>query len=468
MNRRYTSRSKHIDFILLDILIVEISFFMAYKLRLGNAGDIVGNYVLMNVLVLLIHISVAFFMECYSGILRRGYFKELKSVFLHNFELFAIVTFVLFLLKQSSDYSRLMFILFFGINTILMYITRCLRKRFLQRGKKDGYNISHMLIAAYKEQIPEIIETLFIHNCGDLCIDGVVLLDELGDNCERTINGIRVVANRGNFLEYVKCNVIDEVLLCCNEKDKKLFTEKLLSMGVIVHISLDVFLADMPNPVIETINKYAVVTTSINQITFKQRVIKRTMDICGACIGLAITVILFIIFAPIIFIQSPGPIFFTQNRVGKNGRIFKIYKFRSMYMDAEERKKELLCQNKMQGLMFKMENDPRIIPVGRFMRKTSIDEFPQFLNVLKGDMSLVGTRPPTVDEYMQYDFHHKSRLAIKPGLTGMWQVSGRSNITDFEEVVRLDNEYIMNFSLSLDVKILWRTVFVVLGQKGSE
>ena len=121
----------------------------------------------------------------------------------------------------------------------------------------------------------------------------------------------------------------------------------------------------------------------------------------------------------------------------------------------------------MQGLMFKMDNDPRITPIGKFIRKTSIDEFPQFWNILKGDMSLVGTRPPTMDEYKQYDMHHLSRLAIKPGLTGMWQVSGRSDITDFEEVVKLDNEYIRNFSLWLDAKIIIKTFGTVLGMKGS-
>ena len=155
-------------------------------------------------------------------------------------------------------------------------------------------------------------------------------------------------------------------------------------------------------------------------------------------------------------------------RVGKNGRKFRIYKFRSMYMDAEERKKELMKENKMNGLMFKMDDDPRIIPIGKFIRKYSIDEFPQFWNVLKGDMSLVGTRPPTVDEYEQYDLHHKVRLSIKPGLTGMWQVSGRSDITDFEDVVALDTQYISNWSLGLDVMILFKTVGVVLSGKGSK
>ena len=166
--------------------------------------------------------------------------------------------------------------------------------------------------------------------------------------------------------------------------------------------------------------------------------------------------------------QSPGPIFFTQTRVGKNGRPFKIYKFRSMYTDAEERKKELMEQNQMQGLMFKMEDDPRIFPIGKIMRKFSIDELPQFWNVLKGEMSLVGTRPPTMDEFEQYEAHHRARLGNKPGLTGMWQVSGRSKITDFEEVVGLDTYYISNWNLALDVRILLKTVKVVLLGRGAE
>lgn len=204
--------------------------------------------------------------------------------------------------------------------------------------------------------------------------------------------------------------------------------------------------------------------------------LKRIMDICGGLAGCILTGIIFLFVAPAIYIKSPGPIFFSQYRVGKNGRKFKIYKFRSMYMDAEERKKELMKQNRVSdGLMFKMENDPRVIGsekgpgkgIGNFIRKTSLDEFPQFFNVLKGDMSLVGTRPPTVDEWEKYELHHRARLAIKPGLTGMWQVSGRSEITDFEEVVKLDTKYISEWSFMLDIKILFKTVLIVLGQKGS-
>ena len=157
-----------------------------------------------------------------------------------------------------------------------------------------------------------------------------------------------------------------------------------------------------------------------------------------------------------------------------------MYKFRSMYMDAEERKAALMAQNKIgDGMMFKMDDDPRIIGsekkdkkgrpagIGNFIRRTSLDEFPQFINVLKGDMSLVGTRPPTMDEWQKYDMSHRVRMSIKPGITGMWQVSGRSSITDFNEVVRLDREYIENWRLSLDIKILLKTVWVVIMRSGA-
>ena len=177
------------------------------------------------------------------------------------------------------------------------------------------------------------------------------------------------------------------------------------------------------------------------------------MDIVGGLIGSLITLILTIPVGLAIFLSDPGPIFFSQERVGRNGRKFKLYKFRSMYPDAEEKKEELRKMNMVEdGMMFKVENDPRIIGnkvlpygtvkkgIGAFIRERSIDEFPQFFNVLKGDMSLVGTRPPTVDEYEKYRLHHRARLAIKPGITGLWQISGRSKITDFEKVVELDKQ----------------------------
>ena len=192
------------------------------------------------------------------------------------------------------------------------------------------------------------------------------------------------------------------------------------------------------------------------------------------------TLIIMIFVGPAIYIASPGPIFFSQERVGRNGRKFKMYKFRSMYMDAEERKKELMAQNKVgDGMMFKMDFDPRIIGnkvlpngkkktgIGQFIRKTSLDEFPQFFNILVGDMSLVGTRPPTLDEWEKYEPHHRARMSFRPGLTGLWQVSGRSNITDFEEVVKLDTQYIGEWSVKNDLRIIFKTVVSIMQSDGA-
>jgi exopolysaccharide biosynthesis polyprenyl glycosylphosphotransferase len=190
------------------------------------------------------------------------------------------------------------------------------------------------------------------------------------------------------------------------------------------------------------------------------------MDIIGSLVGIALTLVVGIFLVPAIRLESKGPAIFKQKRVGRNGRYFYMYKFRSMYCDAEQKKAELSDQNEMDGLMFKLENDPRVTKVGRFIRRTSLDEFPQFFNVLKGDMSLVGTRPPTLDEFAQYKSYHKRRLSAKPGITGLWQVSGRNDIRNFEDVVRLDLEYIDNWSIGLDIKILLKTVGAVFTHTG--
>ena len=219
---------------------------------------------------------------------------------------------------------------------------------------------------------------------------------------------------------------------------------------------------------VEEFAGFTVLSSSIAMVSGWQLFVKRLFDIVGGIVGCVITLLAFIIVGPIICTKSPGPILFKQERVGKNGKTFNIYKFRSMYTDAEERKKELMAQNEVKGLMFKMDDDPRIIKgIGHFIRNYSIDELPQFWNILIGDMSLVGTRPPTVDEWNKYELHHRKRLAIKPGLTGMWQISGRSNIVDFEKVVELDSKYISEWSLLLDIKIILKTVKVVLCKEGS-
>ncbi|MGJ7009967.1 sugar transferase, partial [Ohessyouella blattaphilus] len=221
------------------------------------------------------------------------------------------------------------------------------------------------------------------------------------------------------------------------------------------------------NPQVNTLGDLPIISGCIKPVSDSEMFVKRAMDIGGGLVGVVIMAMFFAIFAPIIYLQSPGPIFFKQKRVGRNGRPFNVYKFRSMYPDAEERKKELMAKNTMKGPMFKLDKDPRIIPIGHFLRKSSIDEFPQFINVLKGDMSMVGTRPPTMEEYEQYLPHHRQRLAMRPGITGLWQVSGRSDIKDFDEVVALDTKYIANWNIWLDIRIIWKTIQVVFNGKGA-
>ena len=466
MKNKVTSRSKHLDFIILDLICIELSFWLAYYIRLGHDNTVTpSDYSLMNTMVMLIHLSIIFISEGYSGIMKRNYFKELRKVVIHNVELLGCILFILFFAKQSSVYSRILFALFVAINTFTMYLVRCLRKKYLIKNKSNVKGKALMLAVTDKANAKALVSDLQNIGYSTYILNGLVIIDE--DMIGQDIDGVNVVADVESMYEYVKSNVVDEVFIEYSGDEISTITNRFLAMGVAVHVSINNMLPGAPNATIENISKHTVITTSINLMSFKQKVVKRMIDIIASIFGLIVTAILFVIFAPIIYIQSPGSIFFKQTRVGKNGRLFKIYKFRSMYMDAEERKKELMEKNKMSGLMFKMDDDPRVTPIGRFIRKTSIDEFPQFINIFKGDMSLVGTRPPTVDEYDRYDQHHKSRLAIKPGLTGMWQVSGRSEITDFEEVVRLDNEYIMNFSIGLDIKIILKTVVAVLKRKGS-
>lgn len=194
-------------------------------------------------------------------------------------------------------------------------------------------------------------------------------------------------------------------------------------------------------------------------------IFKRAIDILGAFFGLTITAILFMPIAIAIYIDDPGPIFYSQVRCGHRGRTFRIWKFRSMVANADALKH--LVSNEAQGLVFKNKNDPRITRVGALLRKTSLDEFPQFWNVLTGDMSLVGTRPPTVDEVMQYAAHHWQRLEVKPGITGEWQVRGRSSITDFEEIVAMDRHYQTSWSVLYDLRLIVETVITVLHRKGA-
>jgi len=208
---------------------------------------------------------------------------------------------------------------------------------------------------------------------------------------------------------------------------------------------------------------YRNIATSNRSKTYE--LTKRSLDIFGSIVGLILFIPLFLLIIILIKIEEPkGSIFFSQTRVGKDGKEFEMYKFRSMVIGAEQKLEKLLKHNEINGAMFKMKNDPRITRVGKLIRKTSIDELPQLWNVLKGDMSLVGPRPPLLREVAEYNMYHKQRLLVIPGCTGLWQVSGRNKL-NFEEMVQLDLAYIKNKNIILDLKIIFKTFLLLLGSK---
>lgn len=458
---------KHADFIVLDMICLQLAYVLAYAIS-GYGFNPYGIIIYRNMAVFLelADLIVIFAYGTMKSVLKRGYYRDFVVTVKHSIMIGALAILYLFLLQQGQAFSRLTLILTVVIYLVLTYVVRELWKKLLRKQMADGGE-RKLLIITSEDVAEQVVSNMQENNYARYSIAGVVVID--ADWTGRTINGIPVVANEENAAMYVCQEWIDEVLIVISEvlPYPSELIEKLTETGVTVHLNL----AKITNVTgkkqfVEKVGNYTVLTTSINYASTKQLMLKRLMDIAGGLVGCILTGIICIFVGPAIYIASPGPIFFAQERVGKNGKKFKMYKFRSMYMDAEERKAELMKDNKLgDGKMFKLDFDPRVIGnkilpdgthktgIGDFIRRTSLDEFPQFFNVLKGDMSIIGTRPPTVDEWELYEPHHRARMSFRPGLTGMWQVSGRSNITDFEEVVKLDTQYISEWSLRLERRL---------------
>ena len=476
---------KHLDFIVRDLLTLQISFMLSYVLRHGMQNPYaIPVYANMIMFLTLCDLVIIFFTEPFRNILKRGYYREMEAIVQQALFLEAFAVFFLFASKSGEDYSRMSMFLLGLLYIPLSYVIRIIRKFVLKKNRREGDR--SLLIVTSLEEAEKALASIRLNNYGIYRLAGLVLLED--DTTVSEISGVKVVANLSTAADFAQKQWVDEVLILLPDGSSEaaatvpqVLINDFVEMGITVHLSLNQVLhSPGRTQIVEKVGDYTVLTTSMNYATTRQAILKRTMDILGGLVGCLITAVLFLFVAPAIYISSPGPIFFAQERIGKNGRRFKMYKFRSMYLDAEERKKELLAQNKINGgLMFKLDFDPRIIGnkilpdgtrktgVGQFIRSTSIDEFPQFFNVLKGDMSLVGTRPPLVSEFDAYQLHHRARMAVKPGITGLWQISGRSEITDFEEVVRLDTQYISNWSMGLDMRILLQTIVTVLKRKGS-
>ena len=470
---------KHWDFILLDILCLHLAFVLAGVMLRGFVspyGTPGGRY--QAAVLAVCQLAVMPFAAGYFAIVRRSVWEEVWTVVKFIVATMALVLVYLFAVQATVQVSRLQVGLTAALFVVLDVALRQGNKRRIFASHKAD-NKKTLVLVTSAAQVRSAIEKLTNKNTVQYFKLSEIVLMDGGEVAEFADLGLPIYPLDDHAVQNICHMHVDEVFVL--QSDDILypaaFIHQLMEMGITVNYT-NSFLAEFAE--IHRLGMFDVLTTAINFAPAAQLAVKRLLDILGGAVGCLFTGLIFLFVAPAIYRQSPGPIFFSQPRVGQNGKIFKMYKFRSMYMDAEERKAELMARNKIaDGMMFKMDDDPRIIGsekkdkngkprgIGNFIRNTSLDEFPQFFNVLKGDMSLVGTRPPTRDEWEKYDLRHRVRMSARPGITGMWQVSGRSDITDFEEVVALDKYYIEHWSLGLDVQILLKTVLAVLRHQGA-
>lgn len=463
MNKSFDHYLKKFGILALDIGCILIALSLAYFVYPLNTMPM-SNYL---IILLLLALGYNFVNSQNRNLFARGYLIELKEVIVYNIYLLCGLVLIAFFWKKLETTSRLLTSYYFCFNIVIMYLSRVLVKVLLRRMYNDDPKKTKGILIVVEKGQEALLDTFrsgLTYN-----IIGTLIVDQ--DQVTGTVDGNEISCTLDKLVNTVVTYQIDDVVFKLPGQGQKALFELITDfedMGANCHYALDVPTGARGNATMEMFGEMFMATYTLRTQSTWQLVMKRVMDICGAVVGLILCGIISIFLIPAIKLDSPGPAIFSQIRIGKNGRRFKFYKFRSMYIDAEERKKELMKNNEMDGLMFKMEDDPRITKVGKFIRKTSLDEFPQFWNVLIGDMSLVGTRPPTEDEFNKYNGHYKRRLMMTPGITGLWQVSGRSSITDFDEVVKLDLEYIDNWSLLGDIKILFKTVISVIKRDGAE
>ena len=425
--KKYSGWLKHADFLILDIIVLQLSFYVAYCIRHG-IGNMYADqlYAGMAIVLLLIDIVIGIIFENLHNVMKRGFWIEAIQTSKQVLEVFALFAIYLVTVQSAEQFSRTVLYLTMVFYWILGYVGRTLWKTYLKHHSRYASKRS-LIIVTKADRLPILTEQLQGETYAAYQILGITVVD--ADMMGQQIGKYTVIANADSIIEYTRTGWVDEIYIDLEPGDTSAepLIRQFLEMGIVTHMRLSDALTESGRKIImEKLGDMPVITATMNYASPGQLFMKRCLDITGGLIGCILTGILCIFLAPAIYIQSPGPIFFSQIRVGKNGKQFRLYKFRSMYM-----------------------------------------EFPQFFNVLKGDISLVGTRPPLVSEVEQYELRHCTRLAMKPGITGMWQISGRSSITDFDEVVKLDREYIENWNFGKDLKILWKTVGAVLKKDGA-
>lgn len=464
MNRGALTDLRHIIFDVIGNFLAYLITRVIFTGLIGRHDISLENTFMASCLFVVIYILIGKDVKLYNTTTFYYPDRVIRSVFMGSFVAAAAVFTVFYLTGRASTNRgfyvtyTITAVLILSISSFLSFTLNrrnTLRMRTLMIGTKESFEKFNRYIQ----------KTNVLHHPM-----GYVLLRRNSGGVDHDWRQYLGCVESGDLDQILRDHIVDQVYIMQEPGSAhlvRLCTDTCMELGVVTRLVHPETNNDSA-AYISSVGTYPVITYHINDLNTCAQAVKRVMDICGALVGIVLSLPILIVAAVAIKMDSEGPVFFKQTRVGLNGRRFQIYKLRTMTTDAEFRKAELMAFNEIQGgLMFKIQGDPRITRVGEVLRRTSIDEIPQFFNVLNGSMSLVGTRPPTEDEVRQYENSHWRRLRIKPGITGMWQCSGRSQIHSFDEIVELDTKYIENWSIWSDIRLILKTVAVVLKRKGA-
>jgi exopolysaccharide biosynthesis polyprenyl glycosylphosphotransferase len=449
-----------------DLCIVLVTFFLGILLRnnLTHFYDEIGIYfVLLPTLLITWGVLLYYFGMYYS--FRTKQISDVLFIIIETtfvgigfFGSFLFITKIVSISRLQIGYSFLLAAFFISIEKIFLI-------KYFRYQRKKGINTRNILIVGTGKRAQDFIN--LINKNAEWGIKAIGLVDDDTSRVSAgTMYGYKILGTLDDIPNIIHNHVVDEVLFVVPRswlnKIEKIISYVCEVEGIKVSVAIDLFEHRLSKAKYSYLDTLPLLTFDRAPDELIQLLIKRLFDLFSSIIAIILLSPVFLIAAIIIKVSSKGPIFFRQQRCSLNGRSFTLYKFRTMVVDAESKLKELLALNEMQGPVFKMKNDPRLTKVGKFLRKFSIDELPQFWNVFRGDMSLVGPRPPLPAEVDKYEPWQRRRLSMRPGITCLWQARGRNKINDFNEWMELDLEYIDNWSLWFDFKILLKTVPVVL------
>lgn len=464
---------EHTDFfrkmlLVVDLGIIMFSFFLAYVIR--NTLETlypINTYLELLPVLLVIWGSALYFFGIYTSFRMRNIPDILFAIFKASF--MGFITFGSFTYIVKLQYiSRSFVILLFVLSALLLSIEKIMVMYTFRVLRKKGYNFRSILLIGTGRRAQNFLNLLEEHAEWGLKVIGLV--DEDAEKVGEEIKGYKILGSFLDIPNIIHNRIIDEVVFVVPRSWLARIEEIIRFIdleGIKVSLAVDIFELKYAKAIQTDIDGYPLITFERTPGRLWQLIVKRVFDlICSGIALILLSPVFLFIFLAVKF-TSEGPVFFTQLRCGMNGRKFNLYKFRTMVLNAEAQLEELKNQNEMDGPAFKMANDPRVTKIGKFLRKLSLDELPQFWNVFKGEMSLVGPRPPIPSEVRHYDNWQRRRLSMRPGITCLWQVGGRNKIVDFKEWANLDLEYIDNWSLWLDLKILLKTIPVVIMGSGA-